>query len=153
MFKSLIVILLLAVLVGCAGAIKAPAPVRAIGSIVDIHAGEDEAGVALWPMYGASFLGMTGGLVAIFLGMRQGWKMLAAGAGIAVVPPMFWLFGSPLVPYVSVLFFACAALLICYVGWRVYDRIRDDVMENRQRNNFLNADNPEPENLEVSNAG
>lgn len=115
---------LLSFLSGCATVPRTRVP----GSLPGTPEAVVAAGGALWPIMLASFLCMLGG-AALFVYTRN-WRLLAAGVGMALVPPLFHMFLQPVAPYVAWMLLVAggAGLLagLSVLAYRVYDYIRDE---------------------------
>lgn len=116
-------------LVGCSGA-RSAGDGGPLGKIVDANAGASEAERSMWPFAAAGFLCLLGG-AAYFIFMKNA-KLLMIGAGIALVPPLFFLFMKPLVPYVGIMALLAGLAMLGHLGWTLYDKIADGIRENRR---------------------
>lgn len=122
--------MLLAVLVGCASTPDPIVPVPDLGGIVNPDAGKTAAERAMWPFALAGFLGLLGGL--LYLILFKDWRMMAAAAVIALIPPFFFLFLTPLVLPVSILCLGAGLAGLALLVYKVYDYIEDDVRAERE---------------------
>jgi len=125
-------IIVAAVVVGsCASAPSAPPPPLPdpIG-IIEPGAGVEDAKDMLWPFLWSGFLIILAGVAyGIFL---KNWKLLLVGMAIAAVPPLLFLFFKPLVVPIGYMILFCGLCGCVYVGYLVYDKIEDDIQQERK---------------------
>lgn len=108
-----------------------PVPEKIIRNIVDVDAGKETAH-GMWSGFvWAGTIGLVGGLAALWF--TGSWKLLAAGAAIAAVPPVATLFVYPLLPWFSGFALIAGVMLLAYLGWVLWDKIRDNREQDRLR--------------------
>lgn len=132
--KWALIALVLAV-VGCAArqripSIENPAAVNVIEKLVNTEAGAPAAERSMWPFMLAGLLCMVGG--AVYFVLFKNWKLLAAGAAIALVPPLFFLILKPLVPWVAAGALIAGLMMLSKLGFDIWDHMRDKIVENKR---------------------
>lgn len=97
---------------------------------VDPNAGVDLSQDMMWPFMWAGFLGLLAGLAWAVL--FKDLKVLMYAGLIALVPPAFYLFLTPFTLYVGLLALASGLVLFCWLCYKIWDNIDDDLYKERQ---------------------
>jgi len=106
-----------------------PVPEQIIDKIVDSDAGK-EAAKQMWGGFiYAGGIGLIAGIAALWF--TDSWKVLAAGAAIAAIPPVATLLVYPLLPWFAAFSLVAGVMLLAYFGYVLYDRVEDDVIADR----------------------
>jgi hypothetical protein len=114
------------------------APTTAVGKIGNTLGEFAQPAIAasqpvMWP------LAFTG-IVLVVVGALAAWKtadfkLLYIGIGVALVPPAFYFFFTPLLLPSCIFVCILALLMMIRVGWNTYDHVRDGVVQNRGTDN------------------
>ena len=87
----------------------------------------NESKGVMWPLYFSGFLLIIGG--AVYGVFFKDFRFLLLGIGVALVPPLFIIFLAPIAIYVGYLVLFCGVMGVGFVGYRIYDYIKDQEHE------------------------
>ena len=131
MMKWLSLILLSMVIASSAGCISTPSMGGGLGAKTKEIIKETQGSMS--PFYFAGFFLILGG--AAYGVFFKDFRFLFIGLGVAMVPPLVIMFLAPFAIWVGWIIVAAGLMGLAFVGYRVYDYIKDQEAERAKIEN------------------